>query len=156
VSCSGTTALPPAQNPTAVGPTTYTLLVTNEDAGGASTTAQATVNCGATLDPANIAGGGVCPVAQFYCEAAALDTTIASQAVDACNACLGASCTLTTSADGTAGVDAATGTSGAASVFYVYSNALSTADSNCTPVAYTPAAGQVYSQTADVCTSGNW
>jgi hypothetical protein len=158
VSCNGTTALPAGQNPTAVGTTTYTLLVTNEDAGGASTTAQATVNCDGTLDPSNISGGGACSKAQFYCEGTgvAIGTPSLALATDACNACLGGSCGSTLAADGTAGAEAATGTGSAGTDYYVYSNALSTPDALCTTPAYTPAAGQVFSDNAGACASGSW
>jgi hypothetical protein len=123
---------------------------------GGTTTATAAVNCGGTLDPANVGGAGACPVAQFYCEAVALDTTSSAQALDACNACLGASCALTTTADSTSGADAAAGTGSAGTDYYVYSNALSTADANCTVTPYTPVAGQVFSDNAGTCSSGNW
>jgi hypothetical protein len=106
-------------------------------------------------------GLGACPTgAQVYCEAVALDVTSPSQAQDACNACLGVGgtgCAPTAAADGVTGVDGYTGDTD----YYVYANvgtddAGVTADPNCTPTAYTPAAGQVFSQTGGVCSSGNW
>jgi hypothetical protein len=91
VNCNGTTNL--ATNPTTT--TLYTLTVTNEDAGGATTTAQTTVFCGPTSQPDSATG---CPTgATVFCEAVAIDPTNAlhaqQQAQDACNVCVGGGCT---------------------------------------------------------------
>jgi hypothetical protein len=150
VSCNGTTTL--TTNPTAT--TTYTLTVTN--AGGGTTTAQATVYCAATSNPAR-AGG--CPTgATTFCESAPIAPTTEGSAVakaqslDACNAC-NAGCTDDPS-ELLVGFGSASIPPGAdGTVFYVYA-AGTQADNNCVPPTYFVQPGDIIA--GPTCPASTW